>query len=306
MVQIAEDYRRYLDPSALARISRLDLRARRLAEGFIAGRHRSPTYGFSVEFAQHRKYAQGDDLRHIDWKVYGRTDKHYVKQFLQESNMQLLLAVDTSRSMSYRHDDSPMSKRDYAMTVAAAVAFIAVQQSDHVALAVFDSRLHRLGRPSNHPGKWKNVVLELAQRPEGGRTAFKAVLDELAETLHRRHLVVVISDLFGPADDILAGIKHLRHRHHEPIVLQVLDRAELTYPFQRPLRFLGLEDDGAMITEPRAMRRRYLARLEAFIRELRQGCRRQRTDFEVLDTSAPVNTALHTILAARAASMRRG
>ncbi|MEK6643919.1 MAG: DUF58 domain-containing protein [Planctomycetota bacterium] len=300
-----QDFRKYLEPAVLARVTGLDLRARLLVQGFISGLHRSELHGFSVEFAEHRKYSQGDDLRHLDWKVYGRTDKHYIKEYEQETNLKLLLAVDCSESMRYQSRGSVFSKRDYATTTAAALAYLALHQADAVALATFDTRLHRTGRATNNPAQWKHVVQDLEKADGHGRTAFRTVFDELAETLHDRHLIVIMSDFLGPTDQIISGIKHLRHRRHEPIVLQVLDHAELTFPFDRPIEFEGLEGAGTLVTNPRLMRERYLAEMNAHIERLRRGCFEQRIDFEVLDTQAPLNTALSAYLATRASRSRR-
>ncbi len=305
MSERQEDYRRYLDPAVLAQIGALDLRARLLVEGFISGMHRSPAHGFSIEFAEHREYTQGDDLRFLDWKVYGRTDKHYIKEYEQETNLRLLLAVDCSESMSYRSAGSPMSKREYATTVAAALSYLALQQADAVAVATFDDVVHRTRRASNNPAKWRGVVHELAQAPVGGKTSFRSVFDALAETLHQRHLVVILSDLFGPVNEITSGIQHLRHQRHEPLVLQVLDHAELTFPFARPLELVGLEGAGKQVAEPRIVREHYLRSIENFIATLRRSCHEHRTDFEVLDTSAPVNTALAAYLSTRTDRARR-
>lgn len=305
MLATVKDYRKYLDPAVLARVSGLDLRARLLVQGFISGLHRSELHGFSVEFAEHRKYSQGDDLRHLDWKVFGRTDKHYIKEYEQETNLKLLLAVDCSESMDYQSRNAPLSKREFATTTAAALAYLALHQADAVALATFDTRLHRTGRATNNPSQWRHVVQELENVSGKGRTSFRTVLDELAETLHERHLIIIISDFLGPTDQIIAGIKHLRHRRHEPIVLQVLDHAELTFPFDRPLQFAGMEGAGDLVTNPRLMRERYLAEMGAHIERIRRACFEQRIDFEVMDTGAPLNAALSAYLSTRAARARR-
>ncbi|MCG8403882.1 MAG: DUF58 domain-containing protein [Phycisphaerales bacterium] len=299
MVRQTDDYRKYLDPAVLAKIRSLDLRARLLVQGFISGMHHSPLRGVSIEFAEYRKYCQGDDLRHLDWKAYGRTDKHYVKQYEQETNLQLLLAVDCSESMSYRSASSPLSKRDYATTVSAAMAYLALQQSDAVALVTFDSEVRRTTRASNNPNKWKLVVQELESAQGTGDTAFRSVFDELAETLAQRHLIVILSDFLGEMTDVLNGIRHLRHRGHEPIVLHTLDRAELTFPFDQPVRFNGLEGMGTLLTEPRVMRERYLSELNEFLGAFRRGCHEQQADYELLDTSTPLSVALSAYLAVR-------
>lgn len=305
MVRATDDYRRYLDPAVLARISGLDLRARRLVQGFVSGMHRSPYRGFSVEFAEHRKYSQGDDVRFIDWRVYGRTDKHYVKQYEQETNLQLLLAVDCSESMNYQSSGSALSKREYAVTAAAALAYLALQQSDAVGVATFDTELHRLTRTSNQPAQWRAIIAGLEGPAGAGETALGPVLDSLAESLRHRHMIVVLSDLLGPTRDVLMGLKHLRHRGHEPIVLQVLDNAELNFPFAKPVRFRGLEGTGWLMTEPRVMRARYLEEVRRFLGELRRGCHEQRVDYELLNTSAPMNTVLSAFLATRATRLSR-
>lgn len=306
MVQASEDARRYLDPAVLVKIGGLDLRARRLVQGFISGMHRSPYRGFSIEFAEHRKYSQGDDLRFLDWKVFGRTDKHYIKQYEQETNLHLLLLVDCSESMSYRSAASPMTKRDYATTIAAALGYLALQQSDAVGVATFDSAVHRSGRTSNNPAQWKAIIADLEQAADKGTTALRPVLDELAESLRRRHMVVILSDLFGDTNDVLAGLKHLRHRGHEPLVLHVMDDAELTFPFTQPTEFLGLEGLGPLMTQPRVMRDRYLEEIRRFVAGLRRGCHEQHIDYEVFNTSAPLNNALSAYLVTRATRASRG
>lgn len=298
MIEAVEDYRKYLNPQVLAAIGGLELRARMLVQGFVSGMHRSPAHGFSVEFAEHRKYSQGDDLRFLDWKVFGRTDKHYIKQYEQESNLQLLFAVDSSESMAYKSAGSPWSKREYAMTIVAAMAYLALRQADSVALATFDTKLRRYGRESNQPGRWKSIVHELSVTPTRGRTAFRSVMDELAESTRERHLVVIVSDFLGPPEEIRAGIKHLRHRRHEPVIMQVLDHAELTFPFESPLQLVGLEDMAPVVVEPRVMRDHYMSELRAFIDELRKACHEQQSDHELFDTSeslaGPLSAFLNT------------
>lgn len=305
MIAQGEHLQKYLNPAVLAEIAGLDLRARLMVEGFVSGLHRSPLHGFSVEFAEYRKYAQGDDLRHLDWKVFGRTDKHYIKEYEQETNLRLLIAVDASESMNYKSSDSAWSKREFAITAAAGLSYLALQQADSVALATFDTRLRRHGRASNQSNQWKQIVAELEHRPGTGATAFRAVLDELAESLRERHLIIVLSDLLGEPNEIITGIKHLRHRRHEPIVLQILDHAELTFPFDGPVRFIGMEGVGPLATDPAALRERYLAEIHRHLDTIRRGCHAQQCDYQLLDTSAPLTTALSTYLANRAARVRR-
>lgn len=305
LAQAIEDDRKYLDPMVLARISGLELRARLLVQGFISGMHRSPAHGFSVEFAEHRKYTQGDDLRFMDWKVYGRTDKHYIKRHEQESNLQLLFAVDTSESMSYQSAGSPWSKREYALTIVAAMAYLALQQADSVALTTFDTHIHRTSKPSNNPAKWRTITRELLAARPRGPTAFRAVLDELAEASHQRQLIVLVSDFLGPVDEITAGLKHLRHRRHEPVVMHVLDSAELEFPFDRAMQLVGLEGLSPIVVEPRVMRRHYLEELERYLKSLRRCCHEQQTDYALFNTRESLAGVLSAYLTARSARARR-
>src|SRR2546421_8243359 len=195
----ATDYRKYLDPKTLARISSLDLRARLIVEGLMTGMHRSPYQGISVEFAQHRPYVQGDDIRHIDWKVYGKTDKIYLKQYLEETNLHLICIVDASESMGYGSvgdKDAPWSKYDLATAIAASLSYMAIQQQDSVGLAIFDTDLKHFIKPSNSPTQWKIITKELTLVPKLKKTSTGRILDQLAEKLNHRSLIVLLSDFF--------------------------------------------------------------------------------------------------------------
>lgn len=292
--------RSLLDPATLARVEGLDLRTRFLVEGLMSGRHRSPFRGFSVEFVEHRRYSQGDDLKHLDWKVFGRTDKYYVKQYEQESNLQLMLVVDGSESMSYRSDPHGLTKYEYGSLIAAGLAYLILQQADAVGLVRFDEQPQRVIRTTSNPAQFNSIIRELEQPPSGGKTHIRGVLDALAEQLVRRHIVVLISDLFDDADDLIRGIRHLRHRRHEPIVLHVLDHAELEFPFSQWTRFKGLEGFEPLLTEPRMVRERYLAEVRRFQEKVRHGCHELMADYVVFDTSRPIDQALSDYLATRA------
>ncbi len=303
MPEVLTDYRKYLDPRTLAKIGALDLRARMVVEGFISGMHRSPYKGFSVEFAEHREYAQGDDIRHIDWKVFGRTDKYYLKQYEEETNLQLTLVVDTSESMTF--SSMPMSKYEYGISAAAALSYLTLQQQDAVGLALFDVNLHHYLKPSNHPTHWKQLIHEMAGKTGPRKTSMRRVLDDLAERMGRRGLVAIFSDLFDDADQILAGLKHLRYRRHEVIVFHVLDPQERTFPFSQTTLFEGLEQYGEVLTEPRALRTRYLEEVEKFTSRVRRGCRDMGVDYHLLDTSERLDVTLSQFLAARSAAIRK-
>lgn len=297
------DERRYLDPRVLARVSSLELRARMIVEGLMAGMHRSPYQGISVEFAQHRPYVAGDDIRHVDWKVYGKTDKIYLKQYLEETNLQLICVADASESMGYgtvAADGAVWTKFDHATSLAAALSYMAVHQQDAAGLAVFDSELRKYFKPSNAPAQWKLVVRELQMTPRLKKTDIGRVLGQLAEKLTHRGLIVILSDWFDSLEHIQQGLSRLRHRKHEVIVFQVLDPAEIEFPFEQITLFKGLEEQGDLLTEPRALRNGYLQQLADFTGALEKLCRGMHIDFARMDTGRPLDVGLSGFLAARA------
>lgn len=305
MVESHASYRRYLDPTVLSRIGGLELRARLIVEGYFSGLHQSPYRGHSVEYADHRQYVQGDDIRHIDWKVYGRTDKHYIKEFEQETNLNCLLVVDTSESMRFQSPTSPLSKYDYATSLAASLAYLALRQSDAVGLALFNEKVQEFVRPANTSTHWKTVLHELEGKTGPTKTSIAPVFDDLAERLPRRMLVFVISDLFDDPESILRGLKHLRYKRHEVVVCHLWDRAELTFEFTGPTMFEGLESGGRMLAEPRAVRERYLHEVERFRDLLRNGCSRLLIDYVTFDTSTPMDVGLSAYLSSRAMRVRQ-
>jgi len=301
----AHDYRKYLDPKVLARVGGLELRARLIVEGFFSGRHRSPYRGLSVEFADHRAYTQGDEIRHIDWKVFGKTDKYYIKEFEQETNLNLMLVVDSSESMRYRSSDDLMTKFDYAASQAAALAYLTLQQQDAVGLAVFDEHIGKMIRPSNNAHHWRAIIEELSLATAKPKTSLGGVLHELAERLIHRTLIVLVSDLFDDPDAVLTGLKHLRYRHHELIVWNLWDPAELAFPFKGPTMFEGLESTGRLLVEPRSLRDRYREEVDGFQTLLRQGCGKMQVDYVIFNTLSPLDVALSGYLATRSARLRQ-
>jgi len=308
------DYRKYLDPRTLAKIQALDIRARLIVEGFITGMHRSPYKGFSVEFAQHRQYSQGDDTRYIDWKVFGRTDRHYIKQYEEETNLQVMLVVDASESMTYsgvetrswkgRSGTEGWRKFDHATSIAASLAYVALHQQDSAGLAVFDQKVRRFIKASNNPRQWRVIIDELTTAPKNQKTRTGAILDEIAEQMHHRSLIVLISDLFDDPKNIIKGIQHLRYRRHDLILLQVLDHDEIEFPFETTTLFKGLEEMGELVVEPRALREAYLAEFKKHSDLIRDECHKLHVDFVQVDTSLPLDVTLPGFLATRAARMK--
>lgn len=299
------DYRRYLDPKMLVQLSGLELRARMIVEGFFSGRHRSPYRGLSIEFADHRAYAQGDEIKHIDWKVFGKTDKYYIKEYEQETNLNLLFAVDGSASMRYRSSDDLLHKFDYAASLSAALAYLTLQQQDAVGLALFDEHITKFIRPSNHAHHWRTLIDELASASARPKTSIGRVLHELTERLSGRTLVVVVSDLFDDPEEVLRGLKHLRYRRHEVIVWNLWDPAELSFPFKGPTMFEGLEDAGSVVVEPRSLGDRYRQEVQDFQARLRTGCATIQVDYTPFVTTSPLDVALSGYLATRSARLRQ-
>ncbi len=287
------------DPQTLARLARLELRARQVVEGVISGMHRSPHRGSSVEFAQHRDYAQGDEIRHIDWKVYARTDRYHVKQFEEETNLKATLVMDASASMDYRGQHSPLSKREYGAVVAAAIASLLLRQRDAVGLATFDAGVRQYVPPASTSAHLKLLLEMLERRDSRPKTGLGDTFHDLAERLKRRGLLIILSDFFADPDEILRGLQHFRHRRHEVILFHLLDRDELTFPFKETAIFEGLEGGLPLTAEPNALRREYLRVFEAYADSLRRGCREMGMDYAQMPTDLPVDAAISRYLAQR-------
>ena len=307
MADSTADYRRHLDPRTLAKISSLELRARAVVEGLMSGSHRSPYQGVSVEFAQHRPYTAGDDIRHVDWKVLAKSDKVYLKQYQQETNQQLILVVDASESMGFgsiKTDGGAWTKYDHATSIAASLAYLATHQADSVGLAIFDQQLSRYFKPSSNPTQWKLVATELQQVPRWNKTGIGRVLDQIAEKVTHRSVIVLLSDCFDDLDTIKKGLRHLRYRKHEVVILQTLDVQEIDFPFEDVTLFKGLEEAGQLITEPRALRDGYLEQFRLHTDALKKICRGLNIDHATFNTAEPLDVSLSQFLADRSATTR--
>ena len=302
-----DDPQKYLDPLALAKVRGLELQARLVVEGYLSGMHKSPYHGFSVEFAEHREYVPGDDLKHLDWKVYAKTGRFYLKQYEEETNLACWLLVDVSESMQYgsgpRGDDGRplVGKFDYAAMSAAALCYLVLHQQDSAGLVTFDNQVRQFLRPSSQPSHLKQVANLLNRGPARERTRLAPIFHDLAERIPRRGIVMVFSDLFDEPADVLQGLLHLRHKRHEVVVFHVLDPAELEFPFQEATLFRGLEQLPELLTDPRSLRDGYLEQFGAFVAELQRGCRAQNVDYVQLRTDRPLGVALPAYLARRLA-----
>jgi uncharacterized protein (DUF58 family) len=293
----------YLRPEVLSKITRLELRARRVVEGFVSGRHKSSYRGFSVEFAEHREYTPGDDTRHIDWRVFARADRYYIKQYEEETNLRTHLLLDGSKSMAYPEHpgEDRMTKWDYAATVAASLAYLLVHQQDAAGLTLFDRQVRVSMPPASSHAHLDGLVNLIAEHRPGGETNVGAMLHELADEIRHRGLIVLISDLLTDADELIGGLQHLRHGRHELIVFQVLDHDELVFPFRDNTLFEGLEQaDLQLLTDPQTLRKTYLEAVGQFTRRLRAACANLLIDYVLLDTHQPLDVALTSYLAMRA------
>lgn len=289
----------YFDPDILAKLEGLELRARRIVEGYVSGLHRSPYHGFSIEFAEHREYAPGDDLRYVDWKVFGRTDKLYLKQFEEETNLIANVVLDVSESMCYQSDGSPMSKLQYAQSAAAAICHLVLRQQDSVGLVAFDNQIRALVRPSSNPSHLEQLLHVMHETSPERKTAVGPIFHDLAERLKKRGIVIILSDLFDDVDSMMAGLKHFRHRRHDVILFHVLDPAEIEFPFRRATMFRGLEGFPHVLVDPRALRKVYLEQFEGYLRRLKMGSRMYQIDYALMRTDQPLDIALSSYLASR-------
>ncbi len=294
-----ENSPKFLDPKTLARLEGLQLRARLIVEGYVSGVHRSPFHGFSIEFAEHREYAPGDDLRYLDWKVFGRTDKYHLKQFEQETNLVCYLLLDISESMGYRSAEVAMSKFEYAQCMAAALAYLVLHQQDSVGMVTFDNEIRALVRPGSNPSHIKQLIQVIEQSTTEKKTSTGPIFHELAQRLKKRGIVVVISDLFDDVDSMMAGLKHLRHRRHEVILMHVLDPAELDFRFRQTTLFKGLEQLPDVLIEPRSLRKAYLKEFGRFLHHIKRGCRMNNIDYVPIRTDQPLDVALSSYLSSR-------
>ena len=286
-----------LDPVAIARAETLGILAREIVEGYMVGENRSPFHGFSIEFAQHREYVPGDDTRHLDWKVLGRTDRYYLKQYEQETNYVAHLVLDGSESMNY--GSGKLTKFQYAKVMAACLAYVMLLQRDAVSLNIFDTATRAsIPRTGN-----RNMIFEITARLAAFEptepTNISQVLHELAQQTRRRGIVILLSDLLDDENKILDGLRHLRFKGHEVIVFQVLDPYELEFPFQGTVEFAGLEKIPQLLTRPAEIRRSYLRELETFLTALRRGCEKDRCHYTLVNTAHPLHEVLSSYLAFR-------
>ncbi len=287
---MTHDYRKYLRPEEISRISRLEVQARHIVEGFLSGSHRSPYLGQSVEFAQHREYAPGDDIRRIDWKVWAKTDRYYLKQYEEETNLRCTLLVDGSESMQF--GSGRISKFEYACSLAAALAYLLLRQQDAVGLVTFDQSIRAQVPTSSRKNHLHSVLAALAVEEPRQKTGLYDVLFEIARTRPKRGMVMLISDLFVDRNDLFRGLRLLRHRGHDVLIFHVLDDQELDFDYRGTTRFEGLEETGQLICDPRSLRDGYIQAVQRFLSEIRERCSRNVIDYQTIRTSQHLDAAL--------------
>jgi len=292
-----------LHPESIARISRLELRAHRVVDGFLSGIHRSPRFGQSVEFLQHRQYVPGDDLRHVDWKVWAKQDRFYVKQFEEDTNMPVTMLVDVSGSMQY--GTGPLSKYDYGCTAAASLAYLLLRQQDMVGCVGFDQNIRFQVPARSKKNHLEAIVQALVTGKPSEKTDFYPILRKVAEGIPRRGMMILISDLLADTDGLLRGLKLLRKRGHDVMVFHLLDDDEIDFPFNGPTRFEGLEVSSAVSCNPRALRDGYLEALADFLTRVRRGCTSNACDYDLIRTSQPLSAVLAAYLRRRMGTQRR-
>ena len=288
----------YLEPQSLARVKNLSVVARGVVEGFISGLHSSPYKGFSVEFAEHREYSAGDDPRHLDYRMLARTDRLYVKQYEEETNMRVQILLDTSGSMGYSFDGK-LSKLQYGSYLTAILSYLMTRQQDSVGLTTFDTEI-RLDMPAHStPRHFNEMMHRLEAIAPGRRTDVAETLHNLANRFKRRCLIVLISDLYDEPDEVLRALHHFRHRRHEVLLFHVLDKAEIEFPFRDVIAFDDLETNERLQVDPSYVRDSYVAQVEEFIENYRRACAEAQIDYVLTDTSVPYDFMLSKYIAKR-------
>ncbi|MFO0965450.1 MAG: DUF58 domain-containing protein [Gemmataceae bacterium] len=291
---------RRFDPTALARYGRLSMVARTVVEGFISGLHQSPYKGFSVEFAEHRQYYPGDEIRHLDWRVLGKTDRLYVKEYEQETNLQAYLVLDSSGSMGFR--GKSIAKLEYAQHVAASLAYLMLHQLDAVGLMVHDAAIRDILPPSSNPKQLLRILQTLEKASPHGETSLGALWDKLAHQARRRGMIILLSDCFDQIEPLLLALRRLRHRRHEVLLFHVLAPEEIEFPFARLTQFRNLEAAAdKMLLDPRRLRQEYLKNFQTFCAALKRGCTDIEIDYHLLRTDEPIDRALGIYLSKRLA-----
>lgn len=289
-------HKKYLDPKVLARLSRLDLKARLIVEGFLSGLHSSPYKGFSQEFADYRQYMPGDELKRIDWRVFGRSDRFYIREYQEETNLRAYILLDRSGSMQYGR---AINKLEYAKYLSASLAYLLFKQKDSVGIATFDTNIKEIILPSSKRVNFMRILETIEKSRPGGETSLSNVLFELAQKIKRRGLVILISDLLDKPELVITSLRSFRCRKHEVIVFQILDEDEHKFPFHESAVFSDLEDGTEMVINPKIIRQSYQKRFAELLDFYKQRLLESYVDYEILFTTTPYDKALFSYLQKR-------
>jgi len=288
----------YFEPDKVGKLRNLSLLARQAVEGFISGLHRSPHRGFSVEFAEHREYTPGDDLRHMDWVAWGRTDRFYIKQYEQETNLRAHILLDCSNSMAYRYDGT-LTKFVYGCFLSACLAYLMARQQDMVGVIAFDEKTRFHLAPGSTPAHLDRVFKQLEALSPGGQTRIAPTFHELANRIDKRGLVIVLSDLYDEPAEIMRALQHFVYKKHQIIVFHLLDPAEVNFPFKKILSFVDMETKERLQVDPRYVREGYLAEMKAFLDNYRRECSERNIEYVPTTTDRPYDAMLLEYLARR-------
>ncbi|MDA3926252.1 MAG: DUF58 domain-containing protein [Kiritimatiellae bacterium] len=299
-------YMQYLPQGALAKLGRFEVKARGMMQGFISGRHKSPYKGFSVEFAEHRQYVAGDDLRNLDWRVLGRKDRYYIKQYIEETNLRATLLVDASGSMAYKGDcaaecyDKSYTKFDYARHMAAMLSYLLIGQQDAAGLVTFDTELRSYVPARARTSQVRTILETLENCQPGGETGLANIFHDIAERIPRRGLVIIFSDLYDDPEALIKALHHFRYRRHEVILFHIVADEEINFPFDSFTKFKDLENESNRLPiDPRTIRATYLKRMSSFLKEIEDACGRMKIDYACMNTNVPYDEALAAYLMKR-------
>ena len=292
------DHKNFLDPSFISKLNSLELKARLVVEGFMVGLHKSPYHGFSVEFSEHRAYMQGDNLKDVDWKVFGKTEKYFIKQYEEETNHRSYIFLDTSNSMAYSSGEN-ISKLDYSLTLAASLSYLMIHQQDAVGLTLYSEKINKFLPPKSSRAYLQEILKNLANVQASEKTNTAESLSEAAEKIKRKGLVIIISDFFDDINSVLKALKHFSYKKNEVIVFQVLDPIEKTFSFGKDAIFKDLETGDEITTQPYQIQKAYREAMSEFTNRIKTECLNSNIDYNLIDTSDPYDKALFRYLQKR-------
>lgn len=294
----ADENKNYLDPVIISKLNSLEIKAKLVVEGFMVGLHKSPYHGFSVEFSQHRPYIQGDNFKDVDWKVYGKTEKFFIKQYEEETNLKCHVLLDVSRSMEFSSEKN-ISKIEYSKTLAAALSYLMLKQQDAVGLALYSDKIHQYYTPKVSKIYFQQMLKSLAEIVPTNKTNTSTCLNEVAEKINKRGLVIIISDFFDDINSILTSLKHFRYKNNEVIVFQILDPVEKNFAFDRDSIFKDLETEEEMTTQPHQIQKAYIEAMQEFTGKIKSECLNSKIEYNLITTDTPFDKALFSYIQKR-------